>query len=136
MIRVARSSVPEGAPVHFAHGFAEQLPFPAASFDLVLTTMSFHHWADQAEGLREARRVLVPGGVFALADAMLVGPLRWLFAGSFGGRFTKPSTPNDMLHDAGLVVAKIVPVPRFCGTLQVALAQAAAAPTAGSRRPS
>jgi SAM-dependent methyltransferase len=136
MIRVAQSSVPEGAPVYFAHGFAEQLPFPAASFDLVLTTMSFHHWADQAKALREVRRVLVPGGVFALADAMLVGPLRWLFARSFGGRFNEPSTLNGMLQDAGLHVAKIVPVPRFCGTLQVALARAAAVRIPGSRQPS
>ena len=44
-------------------------------FDLVVSTMSFHHWADQRRGLREARRALTPDGRFVLTD-VVVGP--WL----------------------------------------------------------
>jgi len=127
MIRVAQSSVPEGIPVHFMHAFAEQLPFAARSFDLILTTMSFHHWSDQAKALREVRRVLVPGGVFALADAMPTSLWRWLFARSAHGRFNKLPVLEGMLRDAGLWVDKRLPVPRFGGTVQVVLTRAAAA---------
>jgi SAM-dependent methyltransferase len=41
---------------------AEALPFPDASFDLVLCRFTAHHWHNLAKGLAEARRVLKPGG--------------------------------------------------------------------------
>jgi ubiquinone/menaquinone biosynthesis C-methylase UbiE len=47
---------------------AEEVPVPDASIDLVLTSVSFHHWRDQAKGLSEVMRVLRPGGVFCIAD--------------------------------------------------------------------
>jgi SAM-dependent methyltransferase len=37
------------------------LAFPDASFDLVVSTLSMHHWADPAAGLAEIGRVLRPG---------------------------------------------------------------------------
>jgi len=49
-------------------GFAESLPWPDATFDLVTTSLSFHHWRDKAAGIREAARVLRPSGQFILAD--------------------------------------------------------------------
>jgi ubiquinone/menaquinone biosynthesis C-methylase UbiE len=48
--------------VRFTVGDVADLPFPDATFDLVVSTMSQHHWADAAAGLREVRRVLRPGG--------------------------------------------------------------------------
>ncbi len=56
---------------------AEQLPFADASFDVVLCRFSAHHWGGMEAGLREARRVLQPGGqagfidVVAPADSLL-----------------------------------------------------------------
>jgi len=47
---------------------AEALPLPDASVDLALSTTSFHHWQDQAAGIREIARVLRPGGFFILVD--------------------------------------------------------------------
>jgi SAM-dependent methyltransferase len=55
-------------------GAAEQLPFADASFDLVFSRFSAHHWRDVPAGLREARRVLKPGGQVAFVDAVSPGP--------------------------------------------------------------
>ncbi len=38
------------------------LPFPDASFDVVVSTFSMHHWADPDAGFAEIHRVLRPGG--------------------------------------------------------------------------
>ena len=49
---------------------AEKLPFGAASFDAVLCRFSAHHWQDMEAGLREARRVLVAGGLAIFIDVV------------------------------------------------------------------
>ncbi len=67
MIAHARAGMPEG---EFHLGTAEALPLADGSVDLVLSTVSFHHWQDQAQGVREVSRVLRPGGHFYLADAV------------------------------------------------------------------
>jgi SAM-dependent methyltransferase len=45
----------------FLVGDVASLAFPDASFDLVVSTLSMHHWADPAAGLAEIGRVLRPG---------------------------------------------------------------------------
>ncbi|WP_297368787.1 class I SAM-dependent methyltransferase [Acidocella sp.] len=47
---------------------AEDLPFPAGHFDAVLCRFSAHHWSNWSTGLREARRVLKPGGTALFID--------------------------------------------------------------------
>jgi ubiquinone/menaquinone biosynthesis C-methylase UbiE len=125
MIRVAQAAVPAGAPVSFVEAFAERLPFDDGAFDLVMTTMSFHHWADQPVALREIRRVLAPGGVFLLADALIAGLMRGVF-GHEGGSFNTPERLATMLRDAGLTVERFKPALRSGGTIQVAVSRAPA----------
>ena len=48
--------------VEFRQGNASELPFPDREFDLVLTTLSFHHWKQPEKGLDEIYRVLREGG--------------------------------------------------------------------------
>jgi ubiquinone/menaquinone biosynthesis C-methylase UbiE len=55
----------------FVVGDVAALPFPDASFDLVTSSFSVHHWPDAATGFAEIRRVLRPGGraiVYDLSD--------------------------------------------------------------------
>jgi ubiquinone/menaquinone biosynthesis C-methylase UbiE len=47
---------------------AEALPFPDASFDLVTCRIAPHHFPSIGKFLAEVRRVLKPGGTFALVD--------------------------------------------------------------------
>jgi SAM-dependent methyltransferase len=54
----------------FQLGFAEALPFPDASFDVVTSRYCAHHYADAARATREAARVLRPGGRYLLVDAI------------------------------------------------------------------
>ena len=51
-------------------GGVERLPFPDASFDVVMSRFSAHHWRSFAAGLAEARRVLKPGGRAAFVDCV------------------------------------------------------------------
>jgi arsenite methyltransferase len=48
--------------IEFKHGAAEEILEPDASFDKVFSIESFYYWPDQMTGLKEAKRVLAPGG--------------------------------------------------------------------------
>ena len=69
MIREARRKHPDDPRFRFEVADSQALPLEAASFDLAFSTHSFHHWPDQAGGIREVARVLRRGGLFVLADA-------------------------------------------------------------------
>ena len=51
-------------------GQADELPFADASFDLVVTRFSAHHWPDVSAALREMRRVVRPDGALIVIDAV------------------------------------------------------------------
>jgi ubiquinone/menaquinone biosynthesis C-methylase UbiE len=76
MIEVGQGALRECPNAHLEVASAEQLPFSAVRFDLVISTVSFHHWADQAAGLSEISRVLRPSGRLLLADNFATGWLR------------------------------------------------------------
>lgn len=46
----------------FLIGDVASLAFPDGSFDVAVSTLSMHHWSDQAAGLVEIGRVLRAGG--------------------------------------------------------------------------
>ena len=98
MIAKATQLFPE-AEFHVA--MAEALPLPEASVDLAFSTLSFHHWANQAKGISEVARVLRPQGRFVLADIVIP---RWMsvFVGNF--RYNSPATVRNMFTKAGLTV--------------------------------
>ena len=56
------------ANVEFRRGDVEFLPFADASFDLVVSRYSAHHWPHPQRALAEFRRVLRPGGAVVLSD--------------------------------------------------------------------
>jgi ubiquinone/menaquinone biosynthesis C-methylase UbiE len=58
----------ERLAVDFVEGDAEELPFPSASFDAVISTFGVMFAPDQARAARELVRVTKPGGRIALAN--------------------------------------------------------------------
>lgn len=54
--------------IEFRRGDVEKLPFDDASFDVVTTRYSAHHWPNPLAALREFRRVLRPTGRLLVGD--------------------------------------------------------------------
>lgn len=64
---LARNARELGVPIRSAVAEATALPFPPASFDLVLGHAVLHHLPDLDAAFAEFRRVLAPGGMVAFA---------------------------------------------------------------------
>ncbi|MCB0530839.1 MAG: methyltransferase domain-containing protein [Saprospiraceae bacterium] len=54
--------------LEYQQGNAEALPFPDASFDVVINVESCHAYGSVPNFLHEVRRVLRPGGIFLITD--------------------------------------------------------------------
>jgi ubiquinone/menaquinone biosynthesis C-methylase UbiE len=95
MLDVARRALAglppdQRARVDLVHAPADALPFPDGTFDLAVTTFVLQLVPSAYRALREARRVLRPGGTLAFAA--------WLE----GGRFGADDAYVDALEAAGM----------------------------------
>lgn len=70
--RARRKAAREAVEVAFDVATAQALPFPDASFDVVLCTLVVHHLPEGArhQAVAEMRRVLRPGGRLLVVDLM------------------------------------------------------------------
>ncbi|MGI8486402.1 MAG: class I SAM-dependent methyltransferase [Thermomicrobiales bacterium] len=78
--RGRQRAVAEGVPIDFREGDAETLPFPDASFDVVLSTFGVMFAPDQARAAGELLRVCRPGGTIGLANWTPEGAVGEIFA--------------------------------------------------------
>lgn len=62
----------------FFVGDSENLPFPGASFDVLICANSFHHYPNPGAFFDGAARVLRPGGRLILRDYTASAPVLWL----------------------------------------------------------
>jgi ubiquinone/menaquinone biosynthesis C-methylase UbiE len=100
MIEVARSTSSDKR-LSFIRATAERLPADEGAYDLVVSTTSFDHWADQAAGIRECARVLAPGGALVLTDQF--SNLLWpTMRGSRRGKARTRSRATRLITAAGL----------------------------------
>jgi len=106
MLKVGRAALGPHRRVGLARAVAERLPFQDASFDLVVSTVSFDHWADQPAGLAEVARVLRPAGQLVLVDLFAIGWLRPVTA--LGRRRDRVHTAAEL--EAMLARARLAPL--------------------------
>lgn len=111
MIEMAKRLTPNAT---FYTGMAEALPLPDASVDLALSTLSFHHWQDQAAGIRDIARVLRPGGYFILVDMSFP---HWLLQVFRQKRVHSRTRLQALFKQAGLQVETQQKVGRLLATV-------------------
>jgi len=79
MLDIARKKAEElGVDADLREGDAQQLPFPDASFDTVVCTLSLCNIPDDRRAIAEMKRVLRPGGRLLLLDHIRASSKVWL----------------------------------------------------------
>ncbi len=73
MMQLASRHATTDGRLRFIVGDAEAMPLTDASVDLVVSTLSLHHWKNPAAVFAEISRVLRPGGVALIYDLSLLG---------------------------------------------------------------
>lgn len=68
MVTHAREKFSKDLPIRFLCANAQALPFPAGTFDLVVSSSAFHFIPDSEAALNEVKRVVVPGGRIVITD--------------------------------------------------------------------
>ena len=82
MVKIATEAARQAGVknVSFRQGNAAALPFPDAEFDLVVSTLSFHHWKQPEQALDEVYRVLREGGEAWIYDVpRKLDPVAWAY---------------------------------------------------------
>ena len=107
------------ANVRFLKGQIEQIPLPDASVDVIISNCVINLSGDKPSVLREAFRVLKPGGRFAVSDVVVQGQLpaalrqsMELWAGCIAGALEE-NTYRALLDEAGFEHVGVEVTPRL-----------------------
>ncbi len=105
--------------VRFLKGIIEDIPLPSESVDVVISNCVINLSADKGKVLREAYRVLAPGGRFAVSDIVFQGRLPQVlhtdmesWAGCIAGALEEESYRN-LLCDAGFTDVEVEVTRRY-----------------------
>lgn len=121
MLEVARRNQRKAGVenVEFIKGEIENIPLPEGSADVVISNCVINLSRDKARVLREAFRVLKPGGRLAVSDIVARGPIpdevrrdAELWAGCIAGTLEEEEY-RTLLREAGFVKVEIEPTRVF-----------------------
>jgi len=85
--------------VRFLTADAASMPLPDHRFDVAVSTLSLHHWADPSAVFKEIGRVLRPGGVALVYDLRFVAyDQRELEAFLAGGQFAASGVERTLVR--------------------------------------
>jgi len=110
--RATRKAEKAGAPAVFQLAAAEQLPFPDARFDVVLSTLMFHHLprTTRQRCAMEIRRVLKPRGRVLVVDFGKAQTKRGLLAHFHRHGHVAVEDIESVLTSAGFTTVRTGPV--------------------------
>jgi len=92
--------------VFVTQGSAEKLPYKDGAFDLVTAVETVYFWPNLANCLQEVRRVLKPGGRFAIMVEVVDNDSKWTDVVE-GMTAYSPEELKNMLDDAGFINTEI-----------------------------
>jgi len=105
--------------VRFLKGEIEHIPLPANAVDVVISNCVINLSADKRQVLREAFRVLVPGGRFAVSDIVIQGQIPQVvradleaWAGCVAGALEE-ETYRQLLAEAGFTAIEVEVTRRY-----------------------
>lgn len=87
-------------------GSAEKLPYDDAKFDLVTAVETVYFWPNLPGCLQEVRRVLKPGGKFAILVEVVDSDSKWTSVVEGMTAYT-PEQIKSLLDDAGFIQTEI-----------------------------
>src|SRR5204862_2157357 len=109
----------KGENVRFLKGVIEAIPLPANAVDVVISNCVINLSADKRQVLREAYRVLVPGGRFAVSDIVFQGHIPQAirtdleaWAGCIAGALEE-ETYRHLLTEAGFASVEVEVTRRY-----------------------
>ena len=92
--------------VYVTQGSAEQLPYNDEMFDLVTAVETVYFWPNLPDCLQEVRRVLKPGGKFAIMVEVVDSDSKWTSIVDGMTAYT-PEQLKTLLEDAGFIQTEI-----------------------------
>ena len=92
--------------VYVTQGSAEQLPYSDEMFDLVTAVETVYFWPNLPDCLQEVRRVLKPGGKFAIMVEVVDSDSKWTSIVDGMTAYT-PEQLKTLLDDAGFIQTEI-----------------------------
>ena len=92
--------------VFITQGSAEKLPYEDKKFDLVTAVETVYFWPNLPDCLQEVRRVLKPGGKFAILVEVVDSDSKWTIVVE-GMTAYSPEDLKKLLDDAGFTQTEI-----------------------------
>lgn len=109
LIELAQNNYPS---IKFVNADIEKLPLESSSVDIVVFSAVLHHFPDLTYALKEAYRVLKPGGRFVAFDPNRQNPFMWLYRDKNSPFYSSCGVTEN---ERPIIASELVNVGKACG---------------------